>query len=66
MGFTARRCTRTDDSDSVDAAVGVGDKEEALLSRHPDRDEPTLALRVVRIIKRFGERIQVNGLGLSE
>jgi hypothetical protein len=66
IGFTARGRTRTDDSDSVDAAIGVGDKQKALLSRHPDCDEPTLALRVVGIIERFGERIQVNGLSLTE
>jgi hypothetical protein len=66
IGFTARGQTRTDDSDPVDTAIGVGDKQKALLTRHPDRDEPTLALRVVGIIERFGEWIQVNGLSLIE
>jgi hypothetical protein len=47
-------------------AIGVGDKQKALLTRHPDCDEPALALRVVGILERFGEWTQTNGLGLIE
>jgi hypothetical protein len=66
IGFTARGGTRTDDSDQVDTAIGAGNKQEALLSRHPDRDEPTLALRVIGIPEHVGEWIQANGLSFIE
>jgi hypothetical protein len=66
IDFTARRWTRTDDSHPVYAAVGVSDKQQTRLSRHPNRDEPVLVLRVIRIIERLSEWIQVNGLGLIE
>jgi hypothetical protein len=49
IGFTARGGTRTDDSDPVCIGISVSDKQEALLSRHPERDEPALMLRVVRV-----------------
>jgi hypothetical protein len=66
IGFTTCSGTCTDNSDPIDADVGVSDEQEVLLSRHSDRDEPALTFRMVRIIERLSERVQVDGLGLIE
>jgi hypothetical protein len=66
IGFTARCWTRTNDPDTVNATVRMSDEQELLLSRHPDRDEPALVYRVIRIIECFRERIQEDRLRLIE
>jgi hypothetical protein len=66
MGFTARCWTRTNDSNTVYAAIRVSDEQQMLLRRHPNRDEPMLVYRVIRIIEGFSERLQENRLRLIE
>jgi hypothetical protein len=65
MRFTARRCPRADDADTVRASVGMSDKHQPLFRCHPYRDESAFVNRVIRIIEGLGERIQEYALGPS-
>jgi hypothetical protein len=66
MGFTTRCCTRADDANAILAGIRMGDEQEALRCRHPERHESTLVVGMVRVVESFGQRIQKDRLALVE
>jgi hypothetical protein len=57
MGFSRGRRPRVNNPHVILAAVGMGEKQEALLAGCPDRDGPLLVQGMIWIVERQRERI---------
>lgn len=66
MGFRLGGPPDTDDPNVIVAPVDMGQKQNPLLARRSDGDEPLLVPRMIRIVERQGERIREDPRPLLE